>query len=961
MKRTLTFLSVCFLLQTLNAQSPLEVKTYKLDNGLTVWLNEDHTQASVFGAVVVKAGAKDSPATGIAHYFEHIMFKGTDKIGTIDYESEKIYLDSIAVQYDLLGKTTDDEKRKEIQTEINRLSIEAAQYAIPNEFSTLIAKMGGSGLNAGTGYDETAYYNIFVPQYIDQWLELNSERLINPVFRLFQSELETVYEEKNMYNDMFFNVALEKILERIFKPHPYQYSIAGLTEHLKNPNLFEMETFFKEYYVAGNMGLILSGDFDSEKVIPVIEEKFGRITAGDAPTRPVYEIPQIKGRETENILMPIPIVKICVFIWRGVPNGSQDDIALEVMTRLLSNSGGTGYLDLLGNDGKILQAEIQGLNMNDTGVILGLIIPKIPFQSYSKAEKLVMNEINRIRKGDFTDEVLNATKLELKREYETDLETFDKKADMMLDLFSQGKDWSDYLKDLEKIDKLTKDDIIKIANKYLTDDYIFFTKKKGRYDIERVKKPDFEPIVPPNKGATSVYAEKLIKEAEENPVVRPRTVDFKKDAVTVAVTPLVTLYTKENPINDIFNLKINYRKGQSANNMVEAMSSYIGDLPTDSLSYKEFRSALQKLGAQVGFIASDDAFTVSITGFENDIEPTLELVSHFINNVKSDKKTLKRVVSAEKVNSKTSKKEPQIIAAALSKYVVNGKHSEYLTNPSAKEIKKKGKDGLLDVYRDVIKTECDIHYSGKLSTDKVQKLITQYFDLGKISQKADKFIDLPLQRYEKPVVFVIDNPKAKQSIIYGYTFTPTTLDKNFMNESRLFNTYFGGGDMSTIMFQEIREFRSFAYGAFSRFNRPALVNKDNGSFLLTYLSTQSDKTNDALFVLDSLLKDMPKRPENLMNAKQSQRNDINNSFPSFRNVSSRIATMKRLGYDVDNHDIFLDGIDQIDMDIIMNFYTRNIKENTTCYIITGNMKQVDMEKLKEFGEVKTLKVKDVLK
>jgi len=961
MKHTLSLFLVCFVLQITVAQSPLEVKTYKLENGLTVWLNEDHTQASVFGAVVVKAGAKDSPATGIAHYFEHIMFKGTDKIGTTDYESEKIYLDSIALEYDLLAKTKDDEKRKEIQKEINRLSIEAAQYAIPNEFDNLISKMGGSSLNAGTGYDETAYYNIFVPQYIDQWLELNSERLMNPVFRLFQSELETVYEEKNMYNDIPLAVAFEKIMERTFKPHPYQYSIAGLTEHLKNPNLYEMESFFKDYYVAGNMGLILSGDFDSEKVIPVIEEKFGRIVAGDDIKRPVYEIPPFKGRETNTFLMPVPFVKISVFIWRGIPNGSKDDMALDVMTRLLSNSGGTGYLDLLGTDGKILQAQILGQSFNDAGVILGLVIPKLLFQSYNKAEKLIINEINRIKKGDFTDDELESTKLELKREYETYLETFDKKAEMMLDLFSQGKEWSDLLKDLEKIDKLTKDDIVKIANTYLTEDYLFFTKKKGRYDIEKVKKPNFEPIIPPNKGASSEYAKNLINEAEKSPVVRPRTVDFEKDVVTDAITPLVTLYTKENIVNDIFNLKLVYRKGTRSNNMVEAMSYYLENLPTDSLSYKQFRSALQKLGGKVDFISGEDAFTVDITGFENNIEPTLKLVSHFVQNVKSDKKALKRVVSEEKVNDKTSKKEPQIISDALYKYVANGKHSEYLTSPSAKDIKRKGKDGLLEVYRDVINTECDIHYSGKLSNDKVKNLTIQYFNVKNISQKADKYIDLPLQRYEKPIVFVIDNPKAKQSIINAYTFTPTTLDNDFMNSSRLFDTYFGSGSMSAILFQEIREFRSFAYFASGRFVRPALVNKDNGSYLRCLLSTQSDKTYDALFVLDSLLKDMPKRPENLLNAKQTMRNDINNSFPSFRDISSRIATLKRYGYNEDFYDVLLDGLDKMDLDTVFDFYAKNVKDKTTCYVITGNMKQVDMEKLKEFGEIKALKIKDVFK
>lgn len=237
----------------------LQVREHKLSNDLTVWLNEDHSQPKIFGAVVVKAGAKDSPNTGIAHYFEHMMFKGTDKIGTIDYESEKVLLDIIAEKYDALADTEDPKMRAHLQQIINDLSVRAAEYVIPNEFDRLISRFGGTKLNAGTSYDYTLYFNTFSPQYISQWAEINSERLVNPVFRLFQSELETVYEEKNMYGDTMASVAIEKLTERYFYPHPYAYPIIGSAENLKNPRLSEMRRFFEKYYVASNMGLILSG------------------------------------------------------------------------------------------------------------------------------------------------------------------------------------------------------------------------------------------------------------------------------------------------------------------------------------------------------------------------------------------------------------------------------------------------------------------------------------------------------------------------------------------------------------------------------------------------------------------------------------------------------------------------------------------------------------------------------
>lgn len=265
------------------AYAQLEVKELKLSNGMTVWLNEDHSQPKVFGAVVVKAGAKDCPNTGIAHYFEHIMFKGTDRIGTTDYAAEKPWLDSISAQYDLLSQTKDETTRTRIQKHINELSIKAADYVIPNEYSRLISKYGGSSLNAGTGQDLTYYHNSFLPQFMEQWCWLNSERLMTPVFRGFQGELENVYEEKNRAADDMGDVQ-DKIFKAVFKTQPYAYPVLGSTENLKNPRLSDMAAFFKKYYVASNMCLILCGDIRPDAaLVTLLEKTFGRVQTGPVP------------------------------------------------------------------------------------------------------------------------------------------------------------------------------------------------------------------------------------------------------------------------------------------------------------------------------------------------------------------------------------------------------------------------------------------------------------------------------------------------------------------------------------------------------------------------------------------------------------------------------------------------------------------------------------------------------
>ncbi len=583
----------------------LEVKEHKLKNGLTVWLNEDHSQPKVFGAVVVKAGAKDCPDTGIAHYFEHMMFKGTDKIGTVDYDAEKTLLDSIALKYDELAATEDEAARSQIQKEINELSIRSSDYVIPNEFNRLISKYGGSGLNAATSYDATIYFNTFSPQYMSQWAEINSERLLNPVFRLFQSELETVYEEKNMYGDFIGGPVMDRLLARYFAPHPYAYPIIGSTKNLKNPRLTEMRKFFEEYYVASNMGLILSGDFDTEAVLPVLEKTFSRIRPGEAPKHDIVALPPFKGKEKMKIKFPVPLVKAMGMGFRGVPANHEDQVALAVAVNMLNNANGTGFLDKLMVDRKIMASMAMNESMNEAGILAVAVIPKLMFQTYGGAEKLVWKEINRVKEGDFSDEIFNSLKQEQRRQYASNLENIDSRARIMMSLYSQGKSWEDYLQEVSGIDALTKEDVVRVARKYFSENYLCVTKTTGKYPKDNLTKPDFSPIVPKNSEASSEYAKQL----EQLPVqeVKPRFIDFQKDVETVSLTPLATLYATANPVTDIFTLNLVYQVGTLEQPKLMHLANYLQFLGTDSLSFHEFRTRLQVLGSTISF----DAFVIS--------------------------------------------------------------------------------------------------------------------------------------------------------------------------------------------------------------------------------------------------------------------------------------------------------------------------------------------------------------
>lgn len=936
----------------------LKVKEYRLENGLTVWLNEDHSQPKVFGAVVVKAGAKDCPDTGIAHYFEHMMFKGTDRIGTLDYESEKVLLDSIAMKYDELTMTEDTAARARLQKEINELSIRSSEYVIPNEFNRLINRFGGSGLNAATSYDATIYFNTFSPQYMVQWAEINSERLINPVFRLFQSELETVYEEKNMYGDFIGGQVMDTLMARYFGPHPYAYPIIGSTKNLKNPRLTEMHKFFEDYYVASNMALILSGDFDAQQVMPILEKAFSRIRSGNAPKQEKVMLPPFNGRETMKVKFPIPFIKAMGLGFRGVSANHEDQVALNIAVNLLNNANGTGYLDKLMVEHKLMGALAINESMNEAGILAVAIMPKLLIQSYSSAEKMVWDEINRVKNGDFSDEMFNSLKLEQKRQYASSLENIDSHATIMMNLFSQGKSWNDYLNEVARIESITKEDVVRVAQKYFSNNYLCVTKSTGKYPKDNLPKPAFSPVVPRNADASSSYAKQLEKIPEQQ--VAPRIIDFEKDVKTSKLTPLVTLYTTPNPLNDIFTLNISYGIGALEQPELMQLTNYLQLLGTESLSFEQFRSRLQSIGSTLAFDVTPDAFVMKVTGFDNHIDETMELVGDFIRHAKADDKKLRQIVDDAKVSEKAFFKSGDNVASALLEQVKYGDQSRYLRKLSLSQIKKlKGKD-MLAIYDKVRSVQCDLHYCGTLPVEKVIGTIRQHLPLERTTVASNSPYYRELKQYDRPTVFFIDMPDMAQSIVYGYVKGDPVDDKASRHASRLFSVYFGG-DMSSLMFQEIREFRSFAYRTSGRYQLPNHAHKGTAGSFTAMLSTQSDKTLDALGVLDSLIREMPLKPERMEAVKQTLVNRINNDYPPFRNLSEKVASARMEGFDRDPAEEFLRDIATMDMQDISRFYREQISGRPVVYVIAGNRKHIDMKKLAKYGTIIKVKKKDIYK
>lgn len=961
MKKSLLPFMFCFLIfnaMATDRPACFDVKEYKLSNGLIVWLNEDHDQPKIFGAVVVKAGAKDCPDTGIAHYFEHMMFKGTDKLGTVDYPSEKILLDSIALKYDELATVKVDSLRLNIQKKINNLSLRAATFAIPNEFDRLISKYGGSSLNAGTSWDCTQYYNVFSPQYVNQWAEINSERIMHPVFRLFQSELETVYEEKNRSDDQLASMALNKILNRFFAPHPYSYPILGSGENLKNPQLSQMQKFFEDYYVAGNMGLILCGDFNAVEILPILEKCFSRIRPGEAPKKDLIQPKPFNGKESFEALVNIPLIKIQAYCWRGTPANHPDEVALGIASGLLNNSNSTGYLDKLVVDGKLLMAQSFNLDLNEAGLSALAVLPKIAGQSCEAAKSIAFEQVDRIKKGDFSDEAFLSLKLEERRKHEEALETLSSRAETMLSLYSQGKSWKEYLKEIDAIDALTKEDIVNVANKYYTDNYLEVTKKTGLYPKNKLKKPDFAPIIPKNGEAKSDYAKGL----EAMPILTAnlRFLDFNKDVHTVQLSSKATLYTTKNPVNDVFSLKLDFGKGEMDSKLVEPLAAYINFLGTDTLKFGAFRKKLQSLGSTLSFSASKESFTMEVHGFDRNFESTMTLVGYYIGHVQADPKIMKQVVDAIKVRNKTIKGSNDELVNALLEKVCYGEKSSYLNRLSLKETKKLKGPELLNEFQQMLKVACDIHYCGTLPTESVASVIRENIAVDAMVTPTNKPHYRELNPINESVVYFLNSPSSAQSIVCGVLQGGISPDLESRYQGTLFNNYFGGS-MSSLVFQQIREFRSLAYSAQANYSNPSYKFKDKPGLLKSYLSTQCDKTLDAMSVMDSLIRFMPTIESRVSSAKEDATNSACNNYQDFRSRSVKIASLKADGYSSDPNKALVDSITSMGLQDIVHFYKNNISGKATTWVIVGNKAKIDRTKLASFGKIVYVKAEDVYK
>jgi len=932
-----------------------EIKSYKLDNGLTVFLNEDHSKPEVFGVVLTKAGGKNDPAdaTGMAHYMEHMLFKGTTELGTSNWEKEKTHINRIFELYDELASETDEAKKVEIQKQINDESVAAGEYVILNETSKLIKQMGGTNLNAGTGSDLTLFYNSFPSNQLERWMELYSHRFLNPVFRTFQAELEVVYEEKNMYSDMFMQVIIEAFKKNFFKNHPYgQQPLIGTAEHLKKPSLTKMKEFFDTYYVANNMAIVLSGDFNSDEVIPMIEEKFGKWRSVELPQAKVWEETPFNGREIVKVNMSP--VKIMLLGFRTVPAGHPDELALEVFNKLLSNENQTGLLDKLMLDNQLMAAGINSVPNNDHGMGMLFVVPKIIGQNFDKAEALVLDQVTKIKNGAFDDTQVEAVKTNIYKEHALSMESAQYKALMIVQAFAQEQNVNDVFNYVDRIKGITKEDIIRVAKKYYGDNYLSFRSKMGVPKGEKVEKPGYEPVISKNENK-SEFADRFEKIPASE--VKTKFVDFNTDVKTLNPQEGVTVNYVNNTVNDVFTLKMKFGIGEDKLPLLGYASQLINYAGTKDMELDQLKSELNKLGSSLHVYSDDNYLYIKSDGIDKNFNQTLEIINKLISEPVVKQEKINIIVDNEKLGRKGERTDPSAVSEALKNFVLYGEKSDFLDRLSLKEVKKLSTQQLVGEFKKATEYALEINYTGSISSDKIESAVADKIRVNNTLKESASPEFKNINKYEENTVFFVHKKKAVQSQVY---IVVNGADYNKKDEpyTEAFNEYFGGG-FSGLVLQEIREYRSMAYGASGGFRFPKKA--DGNVNFYGWLSTQADKTIDALDIYYDLIRNMPEKNSRIDYIKPYLYQSSISDYPNFRNVSSKVEKWKLLGYDQDPAVTKMPVYQSLEFSDIVKYYEKNLKDKPVVIAIVGDKSKIDMEKLAKFGKLIKIKEKKLYK
>lgn len=933
---------------------PMQTRIYTLPNGLKVYMSVNKETPRIQTYIAVRVGGKNDPAetTGLAHYFEHLMFKGTPSFGTSDYAAEKPMLDEIEQLFETYRQTEDEAERAAIYHRIDSISYEASKISIPNEYDKLMAAIGANGTNAYTSQDMTVYVEDIPSNEVENWAKIEADRFRNPVIRGFHTELETIYEEKNMSLTRDARKVWEALDAALFPHHPYgTQTVLGTQEHLKNPSITNVRNYHKTYYVPNNMAICLSGDLNPDEVIATIDKYFGDMVPNEnlpklefQPEEPITEpvVREVYGLEAANVMIG----------WR-LPGNSTDPNDVAQIASAILNNGQAGLIDLdLNQQQKVLGAYGGYSGQPDYSTFLVGGSPKAG-QSLEEVRDLLLAEVAKLRAGDFDEKLIEASinnfKLYQMKAYEDNAS----RADMYVQSFISGTDWADEVAQLDRMAKITKQDIVDWANEYLGEkSYAIVYKREGEdRNVQKIAAPKITPIVT-NRDKQSAFLTE-IQQSKVTPI-EPVFVDYQTDMAQFDVREGIHVLYKKNELNDIFTLNYIFDTGTENDPSLSLAFDYMSYLGTEAMSAEQIASEMYDIACSFSMYAGSNQCSISISGLSENMPRAMEIVEGLISGAVADEAilgNLKQDMIKERADAKLNQARN---FGALQRYLYYGEDYIKRTTLTNDALMALGSEQLIAAVQALMGKQHEVLYYGPKSEEEVKQLIAENHKAADELAPLEK--NYPKKQLTDQSSVILAQYDANQLYYLQFSNRGEAFDVKNDPAITLYNEYFGGS-MNSICFQEMREARGLAYTAQAWLASPSFAG-DSYSYT-AFIATQNDKMQTAIEAFDEIINQMPESEAAFQIAKDAIISRLRTDRTTGADVLNSYIQLRRLGLSEDRDRQIFEKVQTMTLEDVKATQQQWVKDRPYTYGILGDIKNLDLNFLKTLGPIRTVSQEEI--
>ena len=932
----------------------MQTRIYTLDNGLKVYLSVNTEKPRIQTYIAVRTGSKNDPAetTGLAHYLEHLMFKGTKLFGTTDPEAEQPLLDDIEARYEHYRQLTDPDERRQAYHEIDSVSQIAAQYFIPNEYDKLMSAIGAQGTNAYTSNDVTCYTEDIPSNEVENWAKIQGDRFQNMIIRGFHTELEAVYEEYNIGIAQDSRKLWEGMSRMLFPTHPYgTQTTIGTQEHLKNPSIVNIKNYFNKWYRPNNVAICMAGDLNPDETIAIIDRYFGSWKPGNDVRQPEFPplapitTPRdttIYGLEAETLWMG----------WRFDRGNSLQADTLDIIGDMLSN-GTAGLIDLdINNQMKMLGAFGGMERLRDYSAFILGGTPK-EGQSLEEVRSLLLTEIEKLKNGDFSDDLLPSIINNAKLSYFTRLESNQARANLFVETYINEIPWEQQVNYLDRISGITKEQVVDFARRHFRQNYVTVLKRQGEDpSLKKIDKPQITPI-PTNRDLMSQFV-KDVQNSQVKPI-QPRFVDFQRDLTFGKTKKSLPYIYVQNTENGRFTLSFYYDFGNEADLRYTYAKDYLEYLGTDKLTNEQIKQQFYKLACDYSFRVGARNLSVTLSGLAENMPQALALLENVLQHAKVDREAWQKLVALEEKGRNDAKLNQQQNFSRLVNYGICGPYNSARHDLSIAQLRQQDPQELLTLLKNLQKFDHTILYYGPLSEQQLAKAITKTHKTGK------KLLAVPQGKHYEML------PTPQNEVWIAPYDAKNVYMRMIHNEQlpwqpqqaavkALFNEYYGGG-MNTIVFQELREARGLAYNAYAAYMEPSY--KDQKEYFFTHIITQNDKMMDCIRQFHNILDTIPQSETAFRIAKDALTKRLQSQRTTKFSLINAWLSAKNLGIDYDRNERIYEALPAITLPDIVNFEQQQMARKPYRYVILGDEKELDMESLEKIGPVRRLSTEEI--